>query len=231
MNELISQSAYFGVMICVASYALGTALKKKFGLAIFNPLLVSIVCVMLFLIVFHVSYDSFNQSAKYLSYLLTPATVCLAVPLYKQLSVLKKNLAAVLIGLASGVAASLLSVFLMSKLFGFTQQMYITLLPKSVTTAIGMDVASELGGDGGIAAAVIIVTGLFGNMCASGLCKLLRITHPVAAGLAIGCSSHAMGTACALEMGEVEGAMSSLAVAVAGLMTVIGAPIAAGLVV
>ena len=231
MNELISQSAYFGVMICVASYALGTALKKKFGLAIFNPLLVSIVCVMLFLIVFHVSYDSFNRSAKYLSYLLTPATVCLAVPLYKQLSVLKKNLAAVLIGLASGVAASLLSVFLMSKLFGFTQQMYITLLPKSVTTAIGMDVASELGGDGGIAAAVIIVTGLFGNMCASGLCKLLRITHPVAAGLAIGCSSHAMGTARALEMGEVEGAMSSLAVAVAGLMTVIGAPIAAGLVV
>lgn len=229
MNELIGSSAYFGVVLSVGGYALGLALRKRFKLAVFNPLLIAILFVMLFLIIFRVSYESYNESAKYLSYLLTPATVCLAVPLYRQLSVLKKNLAAVLIGLGSGVAASLISVFVLSKLFGLSQEMYVTLLPKSVTTAIGMNVASELGGDGGIAAAAIIVTGLIGNMGASFFCRLFRIKNPIAAGLAIGCSAHAMGTARALEIGEVEGAMSSLAVAVAGLMTVIGAPIAAGL--
>lgn len=229
MNDLINSSAYFGVLISVGSYGIASVLRQKTKLTILNPLLIAIILVMLFLIVFDVSYESYNQSAKYLSYLLTPATVCLSVPLYRQLTVLKKNFAAVIIGLASGVLSSLISVYLLAKLLGLSQEMYITLLPKSVTTAIGMEVASELGGDGGLAAAAIIVTGLIGNMAASGLCKLLRLKHPIAVGLAIGCSAHAMGTSRALEIGEIEGAMSSLAVAVAGLITVIFAPIAAGI--
>lgn len=227
INDIAASSAYFGVLISVGGYALGLLLKKRFKLGIFNPLLVAIAAVMIFLMAARVSYTNYYNSAKYLSYLLTPATVCLAVPLYRQLSVLRRNLAAVLLGLGAGVAASLMSVFVLSRLFGFSHEMYVTLLPKSVTTAIGMDVAAEMGGSSGIAAAVIIVTGVLGNIIASAVCRIFRITNPVAVGLAIGCSAHAVGTARAIEIGEVEGAMSSLAIAVAGLMTVLGAPLAA----
>ena len=225
MNEIVSESLYFGVLLSVAGYALGLLLKKKFRSAIFTHLLISIIFVIAFLLCFDISYENYNSGAKYLSYLLTPATVCLAVPLYRQLEILKENLTAVVLGLGAGVIASLASVFILSKLMGFSHDMYVTLLPKSVTTAIGMDVAAELGGDSGIAAAVIIVTGVLGNMCADLVCRIFRITNPVAIGLAIGCASHAVGTARAMELGEVQGAMSSLAIAVAGLMTVVLAPV------
>lgn len=225
MNEIAHGSLYFGVLISVAGYALGLAVKSKFKAAIFNPLLISIVFVILFLLIGNISYDTYNESAKYLSYLLTPATVSLAIPLYRQLGILKKNPAAIIGGLLSGVLASLLSVYLLCLLLGFDKQMYATLLPKSVTTAIGMEVAEELGGSGSIAAAIIIVTGVLGNIIADIVLKIFRITHPVAQGLAIGCSAHAVGTAHALELGEVQGAMSSLAIAVAGLMTVVLAPV------
>lgn len=225
MNDLVQHSAYFGVVISVAAYALGILIKKKFKLAIFNPLFLSIIFIIVFLLAGDIEYANYEKSANLLSYLLTPATVCLAVPLYRQIEVLKKNKLVVLLGLGSGVVSSLVTVFILSILLGFSNEMFVTLLPKSVTTAIGMEVASELGGDSTIAAAVIIVTGIVGNMSADIICRVFRINDPVAIGLAVGCSSHAVGTARALEMGEVQGAMSSLAVAVSGIMTVILAPL------
>lgn len=228
MKEILCNSAYFGVTVSLIGYGAGIMLKKKFKYAFLNPLLISIIFVIGVVMLCGVDYESYENSAQYLSYLLTPATVCLAVPLYQQMTLLKKNLAAVACGILTGVLASLGSVLLLAFLFGLEHDVYVTLLPKSITTAIGMGVSEELGGLVTITVAVIIVTGVIGNVIGEAVCKLFRIYEPIAKGLALGTSSHAIGTAKALEMGEVEGAMSSLAIAVAGLLTVIGASVFAG---
>ncbi len=216
-------SAYFGVIISVAGYALGVLLKKKFKRSFLNPLLISIVFVIGILLIFNIDYESYNQGGKYISYLLTPATVCLAIPLYQQLELLKKNKKAILLGILAGVLSSLGSVLALSYLFGLTHQQYVTLLPKSITTAIGIGVSHELGGIETITVAVIIVTGVFGNVIAEGVLRLFKIKDPIAVGLAIGTSAHALGTTKAFELGEIQGAMSSLSIVVTGLITVIGA--------
>ncbi len=225
MKEMLSNSVFFGVMVSILAYELGVLLKKKLKLAVCNPLLISIVVVMLILAVFHVDYESYEAGAKLLSYLLTPATVCLAIPLYEQIELLKHNVKAIMAGIISGVLTSLISVFAMAAVFGFSHEEYVTLLPKSITTAIGMGVSDELGGIVTITVAVIIVTGIFGNVIGEHVCRLFRIEEPVAKGIAMGSASHAIGTAKAMEMGEIEGAMSSLSIAVAGLLTVVGASV------
>ncbi len=223
MNELVLSSAAFGVVISLLGYMLGLALKKRFRIGLFNPLLIAIILVVAVLLLCRIDYESYYASAKYLSYLLTPATVCLAVPLYMQLEKLRKNLAAILCALTVGALTSMLSVLALSALFGLSHQEYVTLLPKSITTAIGMGVSEELGGHVSITVAAIILTGIFGNVSGDLVCRLFRITEPIAKGLGIGAASHAIGTARAMEWGELEGAMSSLAIVVSGLLTVIGA--------
>ncbi len=229
IKEVICNSVYFGVVISILGYVIGLAIRKKFRKGFLNPLLISVLFVIAVLLIFHIDYDSYNQGAKYISYFLTPATVCLAIPLYQQLEMLKKNLKAVLIGISAGVLSSLGSVLGLSYLFHLTHIQYVTLLPKSITTAIGIGVSDELGGITTITVAVIIVTGVLGNVIAESICKLFRIKEPVAVGLAIGTSSHAVGTAKALELGEIQGAMSSLSIVVSGLLTVISASIFAQL--
>ena len=229
MEEFLTNSVFFGAVLSFLAYEIGLLLKKRFKLAVLNPLLIGILCVMGALAVLRIDYDQYNEGAQYISYLLTPATVCLAVPLYEQLTLLKENLKAVAAGIFSGTLASLGSVYLLSRLFGLNHEQYVTLLPKSITTAIGMGVYQELGGIVTITVAVIIITGILGNVIAEGVCKVFRIHEPIAKGLALGTASHAIGTAKAMEMGPVEGAMSSLAIAVAGLLTVIGASVFAGL--
>lgn len=223
MHEMIGDSMFFGAILSLVGYEVGLFCKKKFKKAIFNPLLISVAFIMIILMIFHVSYKEYDNSAKYLSYLLTPTTVCLAIPLYQQFELLKKNMKAISIGIFSGVLASLGSIFALSLLFGLNHQEYVTLLPKSITAAIGMGVSEELGGMVTISVASIMITGILGNMIAPSICKLFRIHEPIAKGLAIGTAAHAIGTAKAMEMGEIEGAMSSLAIAVAGLITVITA--------
>ena len=230
MQEFFETSAFAGVTISLLSYMLGIWLKKKFKSGIFNPLLVSVIATILVLVVCHVDYESYNAGAKYLSWFLTPATVCLAIPLYEQLELLKANWKAVVAGIVSGGFTSLVVVFLMALLFQLEHQEYVTLLPKSITTAIGMGVSEELGGHVTITVAVIVVTGVLGNILAEAVCKIFKIHEPIAKGIAIGSSSHAIGTAKAMEMGDVEGAMSSLSIAVAGILTVLGASIFAGLI-
>lgn len=229
MKEFFCESVFFGVAVSIVTYELGTFLKKKLKMTIFNPLLVSIIAVIIFLLAFDIPYDSYYAGAKYLSYLLTPATVCLAIPLYEQVELLKKHSKAIIAGLVSGVLTSAVSVLLLAFLFGFDHREYVTLLPKSITTAIGMGISEELGGYVTITVAVIIVTGVIGNILAETICHLFKIEEPVAKGIAIGSSSHALGTVKAMELGEVEGAMSSLSIAVAGLLTVVAAPIFANL--
>jgi len=219
MKPFLTDSAYFGVVISLAAYEIGRLLKRRFRLSIFNPLLIAILLTIGALCLLGVDYESYMGGAKYISYLLTPATVCLAVPLYEQSALLKKHFRALAAGIASGVLASLVSILILSKLFALSHQQYVTLLPKSITTAIGMGVSEELGGAVTITVAVIIVTGILGNVIAEGLFRLFRIREPVAKGLALGTAAHAIGTAKALEIGEVEGAMSSLAITVCGLVT------------
>ena len=225
MSEMIVNSAYFGVVLSIGAFLVGRALQKRFKHPLCNPLLIAIVLVILFLLVFHVDYESYQSSAKLLSSLLTPATVCLAIPLYEQFELLKKNVKAVLAGIVSGVLSSLCCVLVLALLFRLDHASYVTFLPKSITTAIGMGVSEELGGYVSITVAVIIISGILGNIFAESACRLFRVTEPIARGVAIGSASHAIGTAKAMELGEIEGAMSSLSIVVSGLLTVIGAAV------
>ena len=229
MADFMSSSLFGAVALSLITYMIGMWLKKKFKLGIFNPLLIAIVLSIIFLLLTGTDYDSYNVGGKYLSWFLTPATVCLAIPLYEQWNLLKRNYKAVLIGIASGVLTSLVSITVMCLLLGLSHTDFVTLLPKSITTAIGMGVSEELGGYVTITVAVIVTTGILGNIFGELLCKIFRIDHPVAKGIAYGTASHAIGTAKALEIGETEGAMSGLSIAVSGVLTVILAPIFAGL--
>lgn len=225
MSEFIWDSAYFGIVLSLGSYGIGWLINRKTGKAFCNPLLISIILTIAVLAAGHIDYDMYYSGAKVLGWLLTPATVCLAVPLYEELELLKSDWKAILAGIFSGVCISLLCVLAMSAAFGLTHEEYVTFLPKSITTAIGIGISEEMGGHVNLTAAVIIITGVLGNVMAPLLCRLFRITEPVAKGIAIGTSAHAVGTAKAMEMGEVEGAMSSLSIAVAGILTVVGASV------
>lgn len=229
MSEAVREFLFFGAAVSILGYEFGLFLKKGFRLPVFNPLLISIAVVMIFLSVFHIDYESYNSSAKYLSYLLTPATVCLAVPLYQQLELLKKHSRAIVAGTVTGVLVTMITVFVLALLFGLNHEQYVTFLPKSITTAIGMGVSEEMDGIVTITVACIIITGILGNMIAETVCRVFKITEPVAKGIAIGSASHAIGTTKAMEMGEIEGAMSSLAIAVSGLCTVLFASLFAHL--
>ena len=197
----------------------------KTVLSVMNPLLITIILVILFLSLTGVSYQTYAAGAESISFLLTPATICLAVPLYQQLNLLKKNWKAVVAGIVSGVVSSLVCILLLALLFKFDHQTYVTFLPKSITTAIGMGVADELGGYVSLAVVVIVITGVIGNVIAEAVLKLFKIEEPIAKGIALGSSSHAVGTAKAMEIGQIDGAMSSLSIVVCGLLTVIGASI------
>lgn len=221
MNSFFEESMFAGVTLSIIAYLTGVMLKKKFKLGIFNPLLISIAVSIVFLVVGNIDYEVYNEGARFLSWLLTPATVCLAIPLYEQWDLLKNNHKAVLLGLTSGVVTSLVTVLVLSLLMGLSHEEYVTLLPKSITTAIGMGVSEELGGYVTITVAVIIVTGVLGNMFGELICKVFKIEEPISKGLAFGSAAHAIGTAKAMEIGEIEGAMSSLAIAVSGMLTVI----------
>jgi len=221
MSNFLSNSIFFGVLLCLLSYQAGVFLRQKTKIAAFNPLLISIIIVIFVLVMFNIKFEDFYKGSKYISFLLTPATVALAIPLYSKLTLLKSNFKAIMSGLIAGVLTSLISIFVMSLLFGLSHENYVSMLPKSITTAIGIGVSEELGGVSTITTAVIIVTGVFGNVSADIVYKIFNITNPIAKGIGLGSSAHAIGTSKALEMGETEGAMSSLSIAVAGIITVI----------
>ena len=225
MTELLQSSSAWGVLLTLAAFALGTWISRRTGKAFCNPLLLGSLAVILFLSLSGIPYEDYRASAAPVSWLLTPATVALAIPLYEQWELLRKNAFAILAGILAGTLTSLLSLAGLALLFHLDRSFAASLLPKSVTTAIAMDVAETLGGRAALASAFVILTGIFGNISAEGLCRLCRITNPIARGVGIGTASHAVGTARALQMGQTEGAISGLSIAVAGILTAILAPI------
>ena len=225
MKDLLQNSVFLGVLLSIGAYAIGMLLKRKTGWSILNPLLVSIVLIIAFLLVTGLPYQTYSKGADIISYMLTPATICLAVPLYQQVELLKKNYKAVLAGILSGVFSSMITILILALLFGFDHASYVTFLPKSITTAIGMGVSQELGGYVSVTVVVIVLTGVIGNVIADRVLGFLHIEEPIAKGVAIGSASHAIGTARAMEMGQVEGAMSGLSIVVSGIMTVLVATV------
>ncbi|MBD5545192.1 MAG: LrgB family protein [Lachnospiraceae bacterium] len=225
MNELLQQWGYFGMAFGLGCYFFAAWLQKKCKLSILNPLLISTIIVVLFLWFFHVDYETFDQGARYITYFLTPATVCLAVPLYKQFQILRKNALAILAGVLAGCIAHGLVIGGMAALCKMEPILMVSLLPKSITTAIALGTCEELGGITGITIVGTLVAGLMGAILGPALLKWFRIKEPVAQGVCVGTASHAIGTSKMLELGQVQGAMSSLAIVVSGLITVVLAPV------
>lgn len=219
--EFLIESTYFGFCLSILAYIIGIKLNQRFKLTLINPLLVSVIIVILVLLIGKIDYNTYNRSAKYVTYLLTPATVCFAVPFYEKIKIIKDNLKAVIFGIVSGILSSFVTVLLISVLFRLTHEQYVTLLPKSITTAIGMELSHEFGGIKTLTTAAIVLTGISGSVLSEMVFKIFRIKNPVAKGIALGCSSHAVGTAKAIELGETEGAISGLSIAVSGLLTVL----------
>ena len=230
MNNVMLTSATIGVVISLIGFFIGILCREKFKLPIFNPLLIAIIFTIGFVSIFRIDYDSYYSSAKYLSWLLTPATVSLAIPLYKEIDKLKANWKMILISIACGCVSSVVTVLVLSLVFRFNHAQYVTFLPKSITTAIGLGVAEELGGIVPVTVAAIIVTGIFGAIIADIVFKIFHITDPIAQGLALGASAHAIGTSKAIELGDLQGAMAGLAICTSGIITVALATTFAGII-
>ena len=218
MSQLISGADHFGFVLSIFIFLLAVQIKLRFKLELLNPLLVSTIIIIAILLTFKIPYDSYLEGADILNYFLTPATVCLAIPLYKQFSLLKNNFKAVFCAVLLGTISSLGSILLMGFFFKLPVEHIATLLPKSITTAIGLGISESISGYVNLTVASIVLTGIIGGILSDFVFKIAR-------GLALGTSAHAIGTAKALEMGEIEGAMSSLSIVLAGIFTVILVPI------
>lgn len=229
MNEFLINSTYFGIVLSLLGYWIALKISAKVKSTLCNPLLVASAIIIAVLVVLRVDYETFDKGASYLTYFLNPATVCLAVPLYRQFQVLKSNLKAILLGIAAGCIACMVTIVGLAAVFAFAPELTLSVLPKSITTAIAIGLSEEIGGMSAVTVACVVFTGIFGACTASTMFKLFKIEEPVAQGLATGASAHAIGTSRALELGEIQGAMSSLAIVVTGIMTVILVPIVAGI--
>lgn len=221
MTQILSQSGFFAVALTVTAFCIGAACQRKWKIAILNPILIGAALVMLTLWVLDIPVQQYQQDCKLLTYLITPATICLAIGFYEQLQKLKKHLRAILIGVTGGTLASLLSVWLLSRLFGFSQVLTVSLLPKSVTSAIGVVLSEQAGGVGALTTAIIIITGIFGNAVGPALSKLFRLRDPISQGVGFGTASHVVGTSRAAEISPLAGAVSSLSLTLAGLITAV----------
>ena len=229
MDKIFVETMYFGIVLSLLSYWIAVQIRKKFPYPLFNPLLMSALISIAVLSFFHIDFDTYNQGAQMITFLLTPSTVCLAVPLYKQSQILMKHLDAILLSLLSGCLAGMLSITVLCLLFNASNTLLFSLLPKSITTAIAIGVSELIGGNSTMTVGIVIITGIFGAMIAKTVCHIFKINHPVAIGLALGNSAHAIGTAKAIDFGEIEGAMSSLSIVIAGIFTVVFAPLIASL--
>ena len=230
MVEFLSGSSFFAVSLTLVAFAAASACQRKWKLAILNPILLSALAVIALLSLLDISNETYQSGCAILSFLLTPATICLAISFYEQFQSLKKQLAAVAIGVLAGTLASLGAIWLMCRWFGLDRELLLSLLPKSVTTAIGVALSDEIGGIGAITTAAIVITGICGNILGPGLCRLFRLKSEVAQGVAFGTSSHVIGTSRATEMSRMTGAVSSLSLTLAGIITCVALSFLAQLV-
>ena len=226
MAEFLEQLPLFPIALTISACLFGQWLQSKFKNPLLHPILVAAVLVAVVLTAADFPLEEYQEGTKVLSWLLTPATICLAVPLYQQLKVLKKNLLAIIYGIAAGSVTSLVVVFGMCRLFGLDNTITVSLLPKSITTAMGIVLSGDNGGLQALTTAVIIVTGILGSFMGSFLCKIFKLTDPISQGVAFGTASHVVGTSKANELGKLQGAVSSLSLVVAGILTAILFPLA-----
>lgn len=221
MTAYLEESVFFGVTLTVLAFSFGQLLQKKWKSPLLNPIVISAILVILTLKLLDIPNEAYQRSCSVLTYFLTPATICFAISFYEQLQKLKKHLPAVLLGVLAGTVCSLGYIYMMCWVMGLDAVLTASLLPKSVTTAIGLALCEEMGGVAAVTTAAIVITGIFGNMAGPFFCKLLKIRHPVAQGVAFGTASHVVGTSKANEIGALCGAASSLSLTVAGLMTAV----------
>ncbi|HEX2927523.1 MAG TPA: LrgB family protein [Ruminiclostridium sp.] len=224
MKEILG-SPLFALLISILAYEIGIFINKKTRIAFFNPLMIAIALVIGTLLVLHIPLKDYQKGGDFISFFLTPATVILAVPLYKNINSLKKDYVAIFGGVIAGVLTAILSIWAMAKAFGLPRELIASLIPKSITTPLGIELSTQLKGIPSVTVAAIIITGAVGAVFAEWVLKVCKITDKTAKGIAIGTSSHALGTTKAVEIGETEGAMSGLAIGLAGLVTVIVATI------
>ena len=229
MNAIIN-SPLFGILLSLVGFEIGVTISKKFKYSFLNPLLIANILIVGFLLTTGISLESYNVGGDYISVMLSPATVVLAVPLYRQISKLKQFWKPILAGIFAGSLTSLACVIVVSKLIGLSETLMLSLLPKSITIPMGSVVSAQIGGIPPVTIIAITITGITGAVAAPAVCRFCRIKHKVAQGIAIGTASHALGTTRAMEMGEVQGAMSSLSIGVAGLFTAIVAPVIISLI-
>jgi len=221
MTDLFLSSSYFAVTLTLLAYAFGCLCQRTFKLSVFNPILIGALTVMGVLYFLEVPNSVYQRGCQILSYLLTPATICLSISFYSQYQKLKHHLGAIFAGVLTGCISCLGSIWLLANYFGLNHQLTVSLLPKSITTAIGVVMSEALGGIGAITTAAIILTGILGNVFGPFLCKILAIRDPIAKGVAFGTGSHVIGTSRAVQVGELVGAVSSLSLTLAGLITAV----------
>lgn len=221
MPEFFSGSTFFYITLTLVSFAFANTCQRRLKLPLFNPILISALIVVAVLNMLNITNTAYQVGCQALSFLLTPATICLALSFYEQFQRLKDHIVAILIGVLAGTVCSIGCIYLMSRVLGLTDDLLLSLLPKSVTTAIGVALSKEIGGISAITTAAIAVTGIFGNICGPLLCRLFRLRSEVAQGVAFGTSAHVIGTAKATEMSELAGAVSSLSLTIAGIATTV----------
>ena len=221
MKDLLTSNSLFAIMLTLLVWRMVSALQKKLKTPILNPILISVAAIVLVLLISKVPNKVYQQNMNLLNWLITPATVSLAIPLFEQFKLLRQHFSAVLIGVLCGTISSIVSVFFLCKVFGLDQALTASLLPKSVTTAIGAPLSENMGGLKAISVSAIITSGILGNISAPLIVKLFSINDSIAQGVAIGTSAHVIGTVKANEFGSIQGAVSSLSLIIAGILTTV----------
>lgn len=221
MTDLLPANQYFFVLLTLIAFAVGSLIQKKWSYAVLNPLLIAAALVIGLLSFLNIPNSTYQSGCQLLNYLLTPATISLAISFYDQFQAMKKHLWTVVLSLAVGSLCCLGSLYLMCRMAGFDRVLTLSMMPKSITTAIGVVLSEEIGGIAAITSACIAVTGIFTNIAGPTLCKLMKIRSPIAQGVSFGTAGHVIGTARATEMSELAGAVSSFALTCTGIFTCI----------
>lgn len=219
MAEFLASNAYFFLLLTLLAFSFGSLVQSKWRLAFLNPILIAAAVVIGLLAALDIPNETYQTGCKLLSYLLTPATICLSISLYQQFQAMKKHMGAIFLGLFLGTVSCLGSIWMLGMVFGFDRTLLVTLLPKSITTAIGVSLSQELGGIVAITSAAIAFTGILTNMAGPALCRLFRITDPIAQGVSFGTAGHVIGTSRATQMSQLAGAVSSFSLTITGILT------------
>ncbi len=225
MMQYFTATPFFGTTITLLVFVLAALLNKKWPNVLTTPLLVSTMIIVAILVLLEIPYAEYNKGAQYITYFLTPVTVCFAVPMYKNLDVLKKYALPIILAILVGSLASVLSVIIISSLMGLSEIIIKSLAAISTTTAIAIGITQELGGNTGLTTSAVIITGILGASVSDVFCRKMGWRTPVSCGIAIGTSAHSAGTIKAMEMGKLTGAMSSLAIVISGVITAFIAPV------